>query len=213
VYTSTSSIPPSFIVCATYSLATVNDARPAAQRRARTRRSAAPSSYLLHELSHLRSLLTAAREKLAVEKERADSLKGEHFKLSQELRRALDQVAAERRATAGKLSSAGAALASDHAASLRRLEALNKIKLERAKATGLAQLVLDRLVDLRSERDQALSGFPPVQRGAERLAEGGCRAPRAAIEGSRPRRNPHTPGVSGHLCRAKFPLAAWNGAS
>jgi hypothetical protein len=55
-------------------------------------------------------LLTAAREKLAVEKERADSLAGEHFKLSQELRRALDQEAAVRRVTAAKLSSAGAAL-------------------------------------------------------------------------------------------------------
>jgi uncharacterized protein YaiL (DUF2058 family) len=121
-------------------------------------------SYLLHELSHLRSLLTAAREKLAVEKESADSLAGEHFKLSQGLRRALDQEAAVRRATAAKLSSAGAALASDHAASLRRLEALHKIELERAKATAVAtrekdQLERDRLVDftkrLRSERNQA----------------------------------------------------------
>jgi hypothetical protein len=75
----------------------------ASQRRARARCSSAPSS---HELSHLRSLLTAAREKLAVEKERADSLAGEHIKLSQELRHALDQEAAERRATAAKLSSA-----------------------------------------------------------------------------------------------------------
>jgi hypothetical protein len=49
-------------------------------------------SYLLLELSHLRSLLTVAREKLAVEKERADSLAGEHFKLSQELRRALEAL-------------------------------------------------------------------------------------------------------------------------
>ncbi len=145
----------------------------AAQRRARaqrTGRDAAPSSYLLHELSHLRSLLTAAREKLAVEKERADSLAGEHFKLSRELRRALDQEAAVRRATAAKLSSAGSALASecsDHAASLRSLDALHKIELERAKATAVAarekdQLELDRLVTLvdltkrlRSERNQA----------------------------------------------------------
>ena len=139
----------------------------AAQRRARAQRSgrdAAPSSYLLHELSHLRSLLTATRERLAVEKERADSLAGEHFKLSQELRRALDQEAVVRRATAAQLSSAGVALASDHAASLRRLEALHKIELERAKATAVAarekdQLELDRLVDLtkrlRSERNQA----------------------------------------------------------
>ncbi len=95
----------------------------AAQRRARAQRSgrdAATSSYLLNELSLLRSLLTAAREnteKLAVEKERADSLAGEHFKLSRELRRALDQEAGERRATTAKLSSAGGALASDHAAS------------------------------------------------------------------------------------------------
>jgi hypothetical protein len=58
-------------------------------------------------------LLTAAREKLTVEKERADSLAGEHFKLSQELRGAFDQEAAERRATAAKLASS-AALASDH---------------------------------------------------------------------------------------------------
>ncbi len=73
--------------------------------------------------------------------------------------------AAGRRVTAAKLSSAGAALvSSDHAASLRRLEALHKIELERAKATVVAarekdQLELDRLVDLskrlRSERNQA----------------------------------------------------------
>ncbi len=99
-------------------------------------------------------------------KERADSLAGEHFKLSQEVRRALDREAAERRATAAKLLSAGAALASDHTASLRSIEALHKIELERAKATTVAahekdQLELDRLVALtkrlrlRSERNQA----------------------------------------------------------
>jgi hypothetical protein len=67
-------------------------------------------------------------------------------------------------ATAAKLSSAGAALASDLAASLRRLEALHKTELEKAKATAAAarekdQLEPDRLVDLtkrlRSERNQA----------------------------------------------------------
>ncbi len=150
-----------------YSLRVHKRRQTAAQRRVRAQRSgrdAAPSSYLLHELSHLCSLLTASREKLAVEKESADSPAGEHFKLSQELRRALDQEAAVRRATAAKLSSAGSALASDHAASLRRLEALNKIELERANSTAVAarekdQLELDRLVDftkrLRSERNQA----------------------------------------------------------
>ncbi len=69
-----------------------------------------------------------------------------------ELRVALDQEAAVRRATAAKLSSAGAALASDHAASLRRLEALHKIELEKVKATAVAarQLELDRFVEAAS---------------------------------------------------------------
>ena len=89
---------------------------------------------------------------------------GEHFKLSQELRRALDQAAADRRTAAAKLSSVGAALVSDHTASLRRVEALHKIELESARikaaaARELDQLELGRLLALtkrlRSERDQA----------------------------------------------------------
>jgi hypothetical protein len=122
--------------CRGYSQVSLNDARrllrPCSAARALSaldgmplhRRTCCTSVHELSHLRRLRSLLTAVCEKLAVEKERADSLAGEHFKLSQELRRALDREAAERRATAAKLSSAGAALASDHAASFRRLEAL-----------------------------------------------------------------------------------------
>jgi hypothetical protein len=128
-------------------LASVNDAR---RLLSGGRALGAPDGMPLHRLtccSHLRSLLTAARERLAVKKERADYLAGEHFKLSQELRRALDQ----RRPQSDAREAASATLASDHAASLRRLEALHKIELERAKATAVAareqdQLKLDRLV-------------------------------------------------------------------
>ncbi len=174
--------------------------------------------------AHLRSLLTAAREKLAVEKERADSLVGEHFKLSQELRRALDQEAAVRRATAVKPSSAGAALASDHAASLptlRRLEALHKIELPRPRLWRLASRTSWSLTaSLISPSGFARSAtrLELIPFGITRSATpcGGrllSSAPRAAGRGSRPQRNSHTPGVSGHLCRMRFLLAAWNGTS
>lgn len=131
----------------------------AAKRRVRQRRSGRDA-----ELLHLTSLLKDARQKLAVEKECAASLAGEHFKVSQELRRALDQAVLDRREADAKLSTVGAALLSDYNASLRRLEALHKIELEgtRAKATAARKqdlLELDRLTviarRLRAERDQA----------------------------------------------------------
>jgi hypothetical protein len=124
----------------------------AAQPRARARRSgrdAAPSTYLLHELSHLRSLLTAARERLAVKKERAAVL----ILLRASTQSSFKNSGAPliRRPQSDARESASATLASDHAVSLRHLEALHKIELERAKATAVAareqdKLKLDRLV-------------------------------------------------------------------
>jgi hypothetical protein len=89
---------------------------------------------------------------------------GEHAKLSQELRRVIDQADADRRAAAAKLSRCRSYSALDYAASLRRLEALHKVELEGSKAKAAtvreqAWLERERLEALskrlRSERDQA----------------------------------------------------------
>ncbi len=85
---------------------------------------------------------------------------GEHAKLSQELRRVIDQAGADRRAAAAELSRSRSDSALDYAASLRRLEALHKVELEGTKAKAAtareqAWLERDRLEALSSERDQA----------------------------------------------------------
>ncbi len=89
---------------------------------------------------------------------------GEHTKLSQELRRAIDQADTDRRAAAAELSRSRSDSALDYVASLRRLEALHKVELEGTKAKAAtvreqAWLERERLEALsnrlRSERDQA----------------------------------------------------------
>jgi hypothetical protein len=89
---------------------------------------------------------------------------GEHAKLSQELRRVIDQADADRRAAAAELSRSNSDSALDYAASLRRLEDLHKVELEGSKAKAAtvreqAWLERERLEArskrLRSERDQA----------------------------------------------------------
>ncbi len=71
---------------------------------------------------------------LASEKQRNSDLVGEHFKLSQELLRAIDQADLDRRTAAAELKRTKSASALDYAASLRRLEALHKVELESTKA-------------------------------------------------------------------------------
>ncbi len=89
---------------------------------------------------------------------------GEHAKLSQELRRIIDQADAYRRAATDELSRLRSDSALDYAASLRRLEALHKVELEGTKAKAAttreqAWLERERLEALSkrlpSERDQA----------------------------------------------------------
>ncbi len=101
---------------------------------------------------------------LAAERQRTCYLVGEHFKLSQELLRAIDQADLDRRTAAAELARTKSASALDYSASLRRLEALHKVELEStktkaSKARELAWLELERLTALnkrlRSERDQA----------------------------------------------------------
>ncbi len=91
---------------------------------------------------------------------------GEHSKLSQELRRVIDQADADRRAAAAELSRSRSYSALDYAASLRWLEALHKVELEGTKAKAAtareqAWLERERLEALSkrlcSERDQALA--------------------------------------------------------
>ncbi len=113
----------------------------AAKRRARDRRTgrdAAPTSRLQHGLSRIRSQLKKANATLAAKKGRADALEGVHFQLSQELLRALDQAGEDRHAATAKLSATGAALITNHTASLRHLEALHMFELESAKAKAAA---------------------------------------------------------------------------
>ena len=136
----------------------------AAKRRARDLRSgrdATPSSRLI---GRVRSHLKESAAQLAVEKQRNSDLVGEHFKLSQELRRVADQADLDRRTAAAELARTKSASALEYAASLRRLEALHKVELESTKAKAstareLAWLELERLnalnKRLRSERDQA----------------------------------------------------------
>ncbi len=100
---------------------------------------------------------------LAAEKQLTGDLVGEHFKLSQELRRAIDQADLDSRTAAAELARTKSARALEYAASLRRLKALHKVELESTKtkastARELAWLELERLNAvnkcLRSERDQ-----------------------------------------------------------
>lgn len=139
----------------------------AAQRRARDRRIAkdvASSAHLRQELSQLRALLTTTQEKLSAEKERAGALSVEHFKLSQELRRVLDQADEERRLDNARLAAASATLLADHAVALRRLSNLHRAEAAGAKSKAAAERQRNRLdlersagliKRLRSERDQA----------------------------------------------------------
>ncbi len=113
----------------------------------------------------LRAQLKESAAQLAAEKQRTGDLVGEHAKLSQELRRVIDQADADRRAAADELSrSRSVDSALDYAASLRRLEALHKVELEGTKAKAVtareqAWLERERLEArskrLHSKRDQA----------------------------------------------------------
>ncbi len=130
--------------------------QPAAKRRARDLRSGRDAT----QSSHLKE----AAAQLAVEKQRNSDLVGEHFKLSQELRRVVDQADLDRRTAAAELARTKSTSALEYAASLRRLEAFHKVELESTKAKAStarerAWLELERLnalnKRLRSERDQA----------------------------------------------------------
>ena len=112
----------------------------------------------------LRAQLKESAAQLAAEKQRTGDLVGEHAKLSQELRRVIDQADADRRAAAAELSRSRSDSALDYAASLRRLEVPHKVELEGTKAKAAtvreqAWLERERLEArskrLRSERDQA----------------------------------------------------------
>ncbi len=112
----------------------------------------------------LRAQLKESAAQLAAEKQRTGDLVGEHAKLSQELRRVIDQADADRRAAAAELSRSRSNSALDYAASLRRLEALQQVELEGTKAkaaTAREQAWLER------ERLEALS---KRLRGAQRAA-------------------------------------------
>lgn len=138
--------------------------QPAAKRRARDLRSGRDATQSSRLIGRVRSQLKESAAQLAVEQQRNSDLVAEHFKLSQELRRAVDQADLDRRTAAAELARTKSASALEYAASLRRLEALHKVELESTKAKAstareLAWLELERLnalnKRLRSERDQA----------------------------------------------------------
>ena len=141
--------------------------QPAAKRRARDLRSGRDATQSSRLIGRVRSQLKESAAQLAVEQQRNSDLAAEHFKLSQELRRAVDQAdldRADRRTAVAELARTKSASALEYAASLRRLEALHKVELESTKAKAstareLAWLELERLnalnKRLRSERDQA----------------------------------------------------------